>query len=78
MATRAAGKKTPKQAPIAEDAKASGRTEHKTGRKARNIAVAYEPVELTEKDAEVLREVSENPEAAVGRPARPPRKMPDK
>ncbi len=41
----------------------------------RNIAVAYEPVVLTEEDAEILRQVRENPNAPAGRPTRAPRNM---
>lgn len=43
----------------------------------RNIAVAYEPVVLSEEDAEVLRQIRENPDSPVGRPTRRPRPMAD-
>jgi hypothetical protein len=43
----------------------------------RNIAVAYEPVVLTEEDAEVLRQIRENPNSPAGRPTRRPRQMAD-
>jgi hypothetical protein len=42
-----------------------------------NIPVAYEEVVLTEEDAELLRQIREDPSSLVGRPVRPPRGMAD-
>jgi hypothetical protein len=77
MTTKTPHQAVPLQPPVTESAKPAEKNVQPTSDKSRNIAVAYEPVELTEEDAEVLREVSETPEAPKGRPTRPPRKMAD-
>ena len=46
--------------------------------RSRKIAVAYEEVVLPEEDAELLRQMREVSTASAGKPARPPRRIPDR